>query len=159
MTISLKLTWRRRIGAAALTGAALVGIGTGVANANAMNTIGFGSCYMAQQVCVPRGTLTVATSSVGGSGRDVSQVRGSWTYFGTLCNTWIDHNFYDSNGNRVLHLQGPRNPGCHTSGSQGWVWRNGHYDAPAYGKHCVTLYEQRSSTIKAWKTACNNIGG
>jgi hypothetical protein len=136
-------------------------VGATSASANARSTIGFGGCYVKESICLPRGTFTLTTRSVGGSGRDINYVSAGFTYFGQIgTKLWIDHDFYNSDGVRVYHIQGLNKYGNFSVASQDWTWGTGYYLAPRYGKHCATLYaSQPGGNIKRWVTACHAIGG
>lgn len=157
----IKNSMHRNFGLMAIIAASatvlVVGMSATPARADAHNTIGFGPCYVEQQICIPRGTFTIQTSSVGGSGNQINYVDAGFTYFGQICNLWIDHNFYNASGVLVEHIQGQERYGCFSVAGQDWTFPGG-YSAPAYGKHCATLYSQQPGYIKKWVTACNNIG-
>ena len=113
--------WKRlgsTAAAAALAAVLVAGVTACPASANSGETIGFGACYVAQQICIPRGTFTINTGSVGGSGNRINYVSGGFTYVGQICNLWIDHDFYAANGVRVGHIQGPEKYGCFSVAAQ-----------------------------------------
>jgi hypothetical protein len=133
-----------------------LGINAGVARADSFQTIGFGGCYVAKQVCIPRGTFTITTRSVGGSGSELSYVDAGFTYVGEISNLWIDHDFYNASGTLVGHIQGQEKFGTHSVAAQSWTFPSG-YAAPVNGKHCATLYSQENGYVKKWVTACETI--
>lgn len=129
------------------------------AQANAHKQRGFGPCYVAKGICIPRGEMSIDTYSVGGSGRQIRSVSAGFVYIGQISNLWIDHDFFDRDGKQVRHLQGPKKWGNFSTNTQSWSWRTGYYLAPAYGTHCATLFSQEPGYVKTWKTVCNKIGG
>lgn len=156
--------WRRPFGlaaaAAALVGGLVTGVAVGPASANADSTIGFGPCYLLHSVCIPRGTFSIETDSVGGSGNRIDYVSADFTYVGQISNLWIDHDFYDVHGNLVPggHLQGPEKYGHFTVGGQSWSWGSSWFTVPKYGFHCATLFSQLpDGSIKEWARACQQI--
>ncbi|WIN00536.1 hypothetical protein ACTOB_004249 [Actinoplanes oblitus] len=151
-----KLRWGRRIGVLAAA-VAIAAVSAGQpASANAKRTQGFGPCYVAKGICLPRGTMTLETRSLGGHGNRLVSVDANFTYFGQIHNLWIDHDFYDSDGKRVYHIQGPKKFGDFSVAGQAWGFR-GYYSAPRFGQHCATLFSQERDYVKTWKTVCNSI--
>jgi hypothetical protein len=150
-----------RVGFAIAAALLMMVVGASSASANATSTVGFGGCYVKESICLPRGTFTLRTLSVGGSGPDINYVSAGFTYFGSIgTKVWIDHDFYNADGARVYHLQGVNKYGNFSTASQGWTWGSGYYLAPRHGHHCATLYSaQPGGNIKRWATACHTIGG
>lgn len=147
----------RRIGVlAAVVALAVVSAGQ-PASANAKRTQGFGPCYTSHGICIPRGSMTLETRSVGGSGNRIRYVDANFTYFGQIHNLWIDHDFYDADGRRVKHIQGPKKFGDFSVAGQAWGFSGGYYTAPRFGQHCATLFSQERTYVKTWKTVCNSI--
>jgi hypothetical protein len=149
--------WGRRISLFAAA-AAIAAVSFGQpASANAKRTQGFGPCYVSHGICLPRGSMTLVTQSVGRSGNRINYVNATFTYFGQIHNIWIDHDFYDANGNRVQHIQGPKKLGDFSVSGQAWGFKGGYYAAPRFGQHCATLFSQERNYVKTWKTVCNSI--
>ncbi len=172
--MNIKNKLGRAAGIAAVVAAGAVGL-TGVASASttqpaaatsmsrpadAHSTIGFGGCYGVKGICIPRGTFSINTRSVGGSGNRINYVDAGFTYFGQISNLWIDFDFSDAKGNLVPggHLQGPEKYGHFPVAAQSWSWGSSWFTAPKDGKVCATLFSQQPGYIKTWVRACNNIG-
>ena len=157
MTAENRRTWLARIATLVITAAVTILAAAGVAHADASNTTGFGPCYEKAGICIPRGTMTITTRSAGGSGPDLNHVDAGFTYFGQICNLWIDHDFFDARGNKVRHMQGRDQLGCRSVAAQGWNFQRP-FIAPKHGKHCATLFSQQPGYVKTWKRVCNNLG-
>lgn len=86
--------------------------------------------------CIPSGTLLHV---IDGRGIALSYDRAQATSGGSLCNWWIDFDYYDIQNNRYRHVQGAAHQSCTHNGYVRIDYPAGPYRWET-GRACATLY-------------------